>query len=448
MKTIIPPGVAKPVLALAGASASGGSQAADAAYRKIAWRLLPLLFVCYIAAYLDRVNVGFAKLQMKAALQFSDSVYGLGAGIFFLGYFIFEIPSNTALHRVGARRWIARIMVTWGLLSMATMLVTTPLSFYLLRFFLGAAEAGFFPGVVLYLTYWFPAQRRSKALAFFLSAIPFAGILGGPSSGWILQRLEGAHGLQGWQWLFLLQGLPSVLLALVVWRVLDDRVQDACWLSDAQRRIVAADLARDARGKLGGGLRQVIRLPQVWLLALVYFTLVAGIYCVSFWLPTILQAAGVTQAFHIGLLSVLPWAFGLVSMAAAARSADWHGEYRRHCAAGALLGALGLAFSAAFDGAVAPALFGLTVGTMGIMAALPVFWGLPTGLLGGGAAAAGIALVNSFGNLSGFCAPFVVGLLKQHVDGAGTGAGVFLFAGLLLAGAVAVLRVRRPQGRP
>lgn len=415
---------------------------ADAAYRKVSLRLIPLLFICYIAAYLDRVNVGFAKLQMQAALQFSDSVYGLGAGIFFVGYFLFEVPSNVILHRVGALRWIARIMVSWGLLSMGTMFVTSPMSFYVLRFLLGVAEAGFFPGIVLYLTYWFPANRRGNALSFFISAVAIAGVLGGPSSGWILQHMAGVNGLQAWQWLLALQGLPSVALGFVVWGCLEDRVEDAHWLSATERRLIAADIARDQRGKAGGGLAQVVGMPQVWLLALVYFALCAGVYGISFWLPSIIRAAGVQGALHIGLLSALPWAGGLVAMVLTARSADKHDERRWHCAAAAILGGAGLACSATLAMHVSLSLLCLTFATMGIMAAMPVFWGLPTGLLHGGAAAAGIALINSLGNLAGFCTPFLIGWLKDRTQS--TDAGLLALAALLVAGGALVLCVRRP----
>jgi len=421
---------------------------ADQAYRKVRIRLIPLLFVCYIAAYLDRVNVGFAKLQMQASLQFSDSVYGLGAGIFFLGYFIFEVPSNVILHRVGARRWIARIMVVWGLLSMATMLVASPTSFYVLRFFLGAAEAGFFPGVILYLSQWFPARRRGNAISLFLCAVSFAGILGGPTSGWILRHLDGVGGWHGWQWMFLLQGLPSVLLGLLVWRWLDDRVAGVHWLTAVEQKIIAADIARDRHGKTEGGLRQVLALPQVWLLAFAYFALVGGLYGVSFWLPSIIRAAGVADLLHIGLLSACPWLCGLVAMVWVAGHADRAHAHAGHCAAAALVGGCGLAFSAAFGEDLVLAMLGLTFATMGVLSALPVFWGLPTGLLAGGAAAAGIALINSFGNLSGFGGPYLLGLLhdltRSHE------AGLYLLAVLVVAGGALAFCVRlpRPPGAP
>lgn len=424
------------------ASGAGASLAADAVYRKVSWRLIPLLFVCYIVAYLDRVNVGFAKLQMQDALQFSEAVYGLGAGIFFVGYFLFEVPSNVILHKVGAKRWIARIMVTWGLLSAGTMFVNSPMSFYLVRFFLGAAEAGFFPGIILYLTYWFPAARRGKATSLFLAAIPFAGILGGPFSGWILQSMAGVNGWQGWQWLFLLQGLPTVAMGFLVWRYLDDRVKDARWLEPAERELIARDIAADGSGKSEAKVLSVLTNGRVWLLALVYFTFTAGLYGISFWLPSIIKSIGVKGALDIGLLSAIPWSFGVVAMYLVARSADGRLEHRWHSAVAAVVGALGLVLSVAMHGNAVWAMVGLTIATMGIMATLPVFWGLPTSFLGGAAAAAGIAFINSFGNLSGFAAPFMIGVIKDITKS--TDSGLHMLAGLLVLGAVLVLVLAKP----
>ncbi|RZM01516.1 MAG: MFS transporter [Variovorax sp.] len=414
--------------------------AADAVYRKVSWRLIPLLFLCYIVAYLDRVNVGFAKLQMQDALQFSEAVYGLGAGIFFIGYFLFEVPSNVILHKVGARRWIARIMMTWGLLSAGTMFVNSPTSFYVIRFFLGAAEAGFFPGIILYLTYWYPAARRGKATSLFLAAIPFAGILGGPISGWILQSMAGVNGWQGWQWLFLLQGLPTVALGLVVWRYLDDRVREAKWLTVDERELIARDIAAEATGKAEPKIWSVLTNPRVWLLALVYFAFTSGLYGISFWLPSIIKAIGVKGALDIGLLSAIPWSFGVIAMYLSARSADRRLEHRWHSAIAAVVGALGLVLSVAMHGNTTWAMVGLTIATMGIMSTLPVFWGMPTAFLGGAAAAAGIAFINSFGNLSGFAAPFMIGVIKDATKS--TDAGLHMLAGLLVLGAVLVLCTR------
>ncbi|MBP0619191.1 MFS transporter [Cupriavidus consociatus] len=422
-------------------AAAGPLEAAgDSVYRKVAWRLVPLLFLCYIVAYLDRVNVGFAKLQMQADLQLTETVYGLGAGIFFVGYFLFEVPSNLVLHRYGARRWIARIMITWGLLSAAMMLVKSPASFYVLRFLLGAAEAGFFPGIILYLTYWFPAQRRSRVTSMFIAAIPVSGILGGPLSGWILKYMGGIAGMAGWQWMFLLQGLPTVLVGLLVLKYLDDRPAAARWLAPHERDVLARDMAAEQSHKGDTGIRPVLTSPRVWALALVYFAFVSGLYGVSFWLPSIIRGTGVADPLQIGLLSAVPWMFGVVAMYWVAASADRHLEQRWHAALAALAGAAGLVLSVAMHGNQWLAMAGLTVATMGIMATLPVFWALPTMLLGGAGAAAGIALINSFGNLSGFSAPFLVGLIHDATHS--TDAGLYMLAGWLVAGAALVLLVR------
>ncbi|MGU7774311.1 MFS transporter [Burkholderia sp. MR1-5-21] len=412
----------------------------DQVYRKVAWRLLPLLFLCYIVAYLDRVNVGFAKLQMQSGLHLSETVYGLGAGIFFVGYFLCEVPSNLILHRFGARRWIARIMITWGLLSAAMMLVKSPASFYLLRFLLGAAEAGFFPGIILYLTYWFPAQRRSRVTSMFIAAIPVSGIIGGPLSGWILKYMGGTGGMAGWQWMFLLQGLPTVLMGLLVLKYLDDRPATATWLASRERDLIAHNMFAEQGDKAETGVGSALVNGHVWALALVYFAFVSGVYGVSFWLPSIIRGMGVADPLQIGLLSAVPWAFGVLAMYLVAASADRHLEQRWHAALAALTGAAGLVFSVAMHGNPWLAMAGLTLATMGIMATLPVFWALPTMLLGGTGAAAGIALINSFGNLSGFSAPFLVGLIHDATHS--TNAGLYMLATCLMAGAALVLLVR------
>jgi D-galactonate transporter len=422
-----------------------GDSAADAVYRKVAWRLIPLLFLCYIAAYLDRVNVGFAKLQMQQALQFSDSVYGFGAGIFFIGYFIFEIPSNVMLHKVGAGRWIARIMVTWAVLSAATMFVNSALSFYVVRFLLGVAEAGFFPGIILYLTYWFPAARRGRATSLFLTAVAVAGIVGGPTSGWILHSLDGANGWQGWQWLFLLEAVPSLVLGVMAWFWLEDRVKNAQWLTPQERELIARDIAAEESHKADGNLGSVLGNGKVWLLAFIYFAIVSGLYGVSFWLPTIIKAMGVTDPLRVGFISVIPWAFGIAAMYFVAHSADSRHEYRWHTAVSCVAGAAGLLVSVAFHADVMLSMGGLTLCTMGIMSALPVFWSNPTAILGGNAAAMGIAFINSVGNLAGFAIPWIIGLIKDATHS--TDNGLHLLAALMVLGAVAVLLLKKPASR-
>ena len=416
--------------------------ASDAVYRKVSARMLPLLFLCYIAAYLDRVNVGFAKLGMQSALNLSDSVYGFGAGIFFVGYFLFEIPSNLALHKVGAGKWIARIMISWAVLSAATMFVTTPTAFYVLRFLLGVAEAGFFPGIILYLTYWYPAERRGRATSLFLTAVAFAGIVGGPVSGWILHSMDGVHHWAGWQWLFLFEALPSLVLGVVAWIRLDDRVKDAQWLTPDERELIAREIAAEDARKSDHPVARVFADPRVWVMSVVYFGIVSGLYGISFWLPTLIKAMGVKDPLDVGLVSAVPWAFGVVAMYLLAHSADRRRESRWHTAVPCVLGAVGLEASVLFHGNVTLAMTGLTLCTMGIMSALPVSWSNPTALLAGTAAAAGIAMINSLGNLAGFVIPWIFGLIKDATHS--TDGGLHMLAGLMLLSAVAVLSLRRP----
>jgi len=426
-------------------SAALPDSAADAVYRKVAVRLIPLLFLCYIAAYLDRVNVAFAKLQMQQALQISDSVYGVGAGIFFLGYFIFEIPSNVMLHRVGAGRWIARIMVSWAVLSAAMVFVNSALSFYIVRFLLGVAEAGFFPGIILYLTYWFPAARRGRATSLFLAAIAVASLVGNPISGWIMHSLSGVHGWQGWQWLFALEALPSLVLGVLAWFWLEDRVKNAQWLTPQERELIARDIAAEEARKADGGLATVLSDRQVWLLAFVYFAMVSGLYGVTFWMPTIIKELGVPDPLEVGLIAAVPWAFGIAAMYLMARSADRRHEYRWHTALACLASAAGLVTSVAFHADTLLAMAGMTIAAMGIMSALPIFWSNPTAILGGTAAAMGIAFINSVGNLAGFAIPSVIGYIKDQTHS--TDAGLHLLAALMVLGAIAVMLLRKPAAR-
>jgi len=408
-------------------------------YAKVTWRLLPLLFACYVVAYLDRVNVGFAKLQMLGDLHLSDAVFGLGAGIFFIGYFLFEIPSNLLLHRVGARLWIARIMITWGIVSAAMIFVTTPTSFYITRFLLGAAEAGFFPGVVLYLTYWYPAHRRAAVMTLFMAAVPLSGVIGGPLSGWLMQTMPGVYGLAGWQWMFLVEALPSILIGVLVIAFLQDRIAQATWLTQAEKQMLEQRIAADNDRKQSVPLAKMFANPRVWLMAAIYFCLVMGLYGVGFWLPTLIKASGVQGNLQIGLLSAIPYIAATVIMIPVGRSAGRRREYRWHVAVPALLGSAGLALSTMYADNTWFSMAALTLATVGIITSLPLFWSLPTALLGGVAAAAGIALINSLGNLAGFVSPYLVGWLKDATHG--TTWGMLALAGSLLLGAVLTLAV-------
>jgi D-galactonate transporter len=398
---------------------------------------MPLLFICYVVAYLDRVNVGFAKLQMLNDLHFSEAMYGFGAGIFFIGYFFFEVPSNLLLHRLGARRWIARIMVTWAVLSAATAWVSSPTMFYVLRFFLGVAEAGFFPGLVLYLTYWFPAHRRGKMVAFLMAGNPVAGIVGGPMSGYIMHRLAGSGGFAGWQWLFVLEALPALILGVVIFCFLDDRVKDAKWLSADERDFIATEIDAEDKSKSHGSVREVFTSLKVWLMCAILFGIVMGSYALGFWQPTIIRGSGITDPLTIGLLTVVPYLAALISMIVVGRHADRTRERRWHVVVPECVAAAGFVMCAYAGNNTYVALLGLTLAASGVITALPMFWALPTSFLGGTGAAAGIALINSTGNLAGFVSPALVGWLKTLTHSLDS--SLFLIAGSLLASALLIL---------
>jgi D-galactonate transporter len=411
----------------------------EATYRKVTWRLMPLLLVCYIVAYLDRVNVGFAKLQMMNALGFSDVVYGLGAGIFFVGYFLFEVPSNVILHKVGARLWIGRIMISWGILSAGMLFVTNDTAFYVMRFLLGIAEAGFFPGIILYLTYWYPSHRRGRITALFMTGIALSGVIGGPLSGYIMKIFDGTHGMAGWQWMFLLEGLPAVLLGVIVIIMLDDRIAQAKWLTEEERALLAKNIAAEEEEKHDAPISTVLTSPRVWLMALIYFSYVMGLYGVSFWLPTIIKGMGIADPLEIGLMSAIPYGAAVVVMLLISKSADRLRERRWHVALPGIFGAIGLLLSVLWAHDTVLAMAALTLATAGIITTLPLFWSLPTAFLTGTGAAAGIAMINSVGNLAGFTSPYLVGWLKQLTGS--TDAGMYMLAGSLIFAAILTISV-------
>jgi len=387
-------------------------------YRKVTWRLLPYLFLCYILAYIDRVNVGFAKLQMQQDLGMTEAVYGLGAGIFFIGYFLFEVPANMILQKVGAKRWIGPIMMVWGVLSAMTMLVESARAFYLLRFLLGIVESGFFPGVILYLTFWYTEGHRARMVALFMSAIPLSGVIAGPISGWIMARMNGVGDLRAWKWLFLVEGVPSFLAGIAALFFLPDNPAGAAWLKPQERELLVRRLKEEeaAKALVAGSHHspiEVFRSGKVWLFGLIYFGFVMGNYGLGFWLPQVIRDTITPNPMAIGWLSVIPWGAGAIAMIIVGRHSDATGERRMHIALSGILGA------AAFAASGIPGISGwagllmLTFATIGIMCAFSTFWALPTAILSGAAASAGIAWINSIGNLAGYVGPYVIGALRD-----------------------------------
>jgi MFS family permease len=383
---------------------------------RVALRYIPLLFILYVVAIIDRVNVGFAKLRMQEALQFSDTVYGIGAGIFFVGYFLFEVPSNMLLARVGARKWIARILIMWGPVAAATAFVETAWQFYLLRFLLGVFEAGLFPGIVLFLTYWFPAERRTRYIALFMLGMPIAGAIIGPLSAAIMTGMQGLHGLQGWQWMFIVQGLPALFLGFVVLAWLDDRPASARWLSDAEKRQLQAAVGEpQPHLPLGQELKLAVSQPGLWGKTTAYFFLVCGASAFGLWGPQFLQDILKTDLKGIGAALAVIFVIGTLAMAGVGFLSDRAGRRETMLKTMLMLSTLGFAMAAWFAGTPQLAVAGFVFGVAGYLAAFPVFWGCTTPLLAPAAAAAAIALVNSIGNIGGAVGPALLGPVKQHL---------------------------------
>jgi ACS family tartrate transporter-like MFS transporter len=389
--------------------------------RAISWRLIPFLVVAYFFSYLDRVNLGFAALTMNAELKFSPTIFAWGAGIFFIGYFIFEVPSNLALEKFGASRWIARIMVTWGIISALMSLTSGESSFYILRFLLGVAEAGFFPGIILYLTYWYPAEYRARFLAAFAIAVPISTVIGAPVSG-LLLGLDGAMGLKGWQWLFIIEGVPSVLLGIVTWFYLTDKPERADWLTAEQKAWLATKLNAEIAAKQAAKhltLGEALTSPKVIALSLIYFGFVGALYGMQFWLPQIVKAFGLTNA-QTGFVTAIPYLFGTVAMILWARHSDASRERVFHVGAPLLLTAVALGVSSYVSDPTVTMMV-LTVAAIGTFCTFGVFWTLPTAWLSGTAAAGAIALINSIGNLAGFGGPYLIGWVKEATGNTSTG---------------------------
>jgi ACS family tartrate transporter-like MFS transporter len=424
-------------------TADADAQLGRATLAKVGWRLLPFLLLLYIVAWIDRVNIGVAALQMKPDLGLSDTVFGFGAGIFFAGYFLFEVPSNLILVRVGARFWIARIMITWGIISVLMMFVQGATSFYVLRFLLGVAEAGFLPGIIYYLSSWYPGAERARAVSWFMVAIPLASVVGQPLSGLLLE-LDGWHGLQGWHWLFLLEGIPAVVLGFVVLGYLPDSPDKAKWLAPTERNWLTEKISgeqRTAQGRHGSGPWWTAFLhPTVWLLALVLFACQTGNYGLQFWIPQIVQGLSGYSNLTTSMIAAIPYAAAAVGMILIGRSSDRTGERLLHVAIPSAIAGVAFIVGAQFT-LLLPAMIALTIASVGDLGTRGPFWALPTRFLTGGAAAAGIALINTCASLGGFVGPYAIGFLRDRT-GSSNAAGLVFLGVLMLLAAVGALRLR------
>lgn len=420
---------------------------------KMAWRLMPFLGFLYFINYLDRTNIGFAAPHgMNEALGFTQAAFGLASGLFFIGYLILEVPSNLALHKFGARRWIARIMVTWGIVASLMAFAHNAGTMYLLRFLLGIAEAGFFPGIIFYLTFWYPRESRGKAVALFMLAVPISAVIGAPLSGWLISAgHQILFGLDGWRFMFLVEGVPAILVGIMCWFYLTDRPEDAKWLAPDERNWLANHMNAEhaqTEKQYRYSLREALTKPRILALCFVYFGIVYGLYAVSFFLPTII--AGFKQSFHTsftvlqqGFIVAIPFFFGAIAMYYNGKHSDVTGERVWHVALASIIGGIAVPI-ALYMQSPYTAMIALTICVMGVCAALPTFWSLPTAFLTGAAAAGGIALINSLGNLAGFAAPYITGWLT---DLTGTEKAGLWVVGLMMvaAGVVAVALKAAPQ---
>jgi MFS family permease len=406
----------------------------DKTYHKVDVRLIPFLFLCYILAYLDRVNVGFAKLQMLKDLSMSDAAFATGAGIFFIGYFFFEVPSNVLLKKFGARMWIARIMITWGVVSACMIFVKGEWSFYALRFLLGIAEAGFFPGVIFYLTLWYPSRHRSTRTAWFVAAIAVSGVIGNPISGWIMDALSGAMTLTGWQWLFLAEGIPSIIVGFWVIYYLNSSITEADWLTADEKALLEENLVTEDKHKTEHRLVDAFKSGKVWVLCAIYFTLMIGLYGIAFWLPTIVKGFGTKGYLGVGLITAIPYAVAVMGMVILSHHSDQSGERRLLYVGNVTAGAVGLILSGVFASTPGLAILFLSIGTLGVIGSMPLFWPLPSAFLAGTAAAAGIGIVNSVGNLGGYVGPNIPIWARRFSSD--PSAALYIIAGILMVGAL------------
>jgi sugar phosphate permease len=423
---------------LPSSAAAAMADSDNALYRKVSLRIIPFLFVCYVVSFLDRINIGFAQLQMRQDLGFSDAMYGMGAAVFYVGYVLFEVPSNLLLERFGARKTFVRIMLLWGAASVAMAYVSSPTQFYTLRFLLGVFEAGFFPGIVLYLTYWYPSARRASVLSYFFAGVAVAGVLGGLVSGWIMRDMAGVMGLRGWQWMFAIEGAPAILLAFMAHFYLDNKPSEAKWLNRGEKARLSANLADEApKGGAQHGIPSLLRNPRIYLFALIYFSLTCAALTLSFWMPIMIRDFGVRDVVTISLYTAIPNAIGAVAVLMIARLCDRKQQHKQFLALCSVGGALALSSLALHPADIGIVLAILAVATTVIYSALPIFWAIPTAALPPAARAGGIALISSVGITSGIAGPWAIGQIKTatgNMDNA-----LYALSALLVLSTVALL---------
>jgi MFS family permease len=421
------------------------AQEADAAYRKVLWRIMPFLMLCYVVSFIDRSNIGFAKLHFVADLNFNDAIYGIGAGIFYVGYILFEVPSNMVLHKHGVRQTLLRIMVLWGLFSAGMAFMQTPTHFYVMRFLLGAAEAGMFPGMLLYLTYWVPLNRRARFNALFTASIPLAGMIGGPLSGAIMHAFDGVNGMHGWQWMFIIEGLPACALGVFAYFYLTDGPASSPWLTARQKQIISEDLAQSVTKRDHGpqSFLSALTNPKLYWLSGMGVAVLVSTGGVFFWLPTIIRQSGIDNVMTIGALSVIPFLIALVVQFMNARHSDHTGERRWHVAIPAFIAAIGWALLPSVQGNVTLSMLMLTLATAGTLGLTGPFWTLPSSFLTGKAAAGGIALLSTFAGIGSVFSPMLVGWLSSTTGSLAM--GQYYFAGLMLMGGLSLLIGIKPQ---
>jgi MFS transporter, ACS family, phthalate transporter len=423
----------------------GATQEESDLYKKVILRIIPFIFICYVLNYIDRVNVSFAKLQFQNDLSLTDASYGLGVGVFYIGYILFEVPSNLLLQKIGARKTITRIMCLWGMISMSMALVSSPAQFYAARILLGAAEAGFFPGIILYLTYWFPYRLRGRVMSFFVLAIAVSGIIGGPLSGSILQHMTGLAGFKGWQWLFLIEGLLPVVMGISAYFVLDDRPRDASWLTEAQKQILTANLASTGEAQGHSPLRaflSTLRKPMLWVSTFGYFSITWAGMVLNFWAPTIIQRSGISNVLHVGLLSAVPYIVGACGMLLLCRSSDRLLERRWHFATAAFIASTAVLAIAVTASNWMVAVACLALLAVGYLSATALFWTIPTRFLTEAESAGSIAFISSFGQIGSLAAPTIFGFVTAKTGS--LAAGSYLVAAVLAAGGLAVLTLKLP----